>query len=425
MTLALRHFQIVGRDFLAGHPRAILADPPGLGKTCQALAALDRPRPTLVIAPSVAFGVWRDEAPRWREGYVVSAQKTKRDWRWPLGNEIRITSWDMLPAKVEAPEAGAYAPNVILDECHYAKNAKALRTQRAAAIVKHARWACGLSGTPMTRDPLDLWTVMRVLGLERIAFPGGWAEFVHAFKGWRHPRFGMKWGKPEPWAAERLRRVMLRRRREDVLPDLPPLTYQEIEAEIDALARVRADETLSGLGTDLEAAIEKAVESQGGLAFESLAETQAALAMAKLPTLFEWLDRDEDADEPVLVYSPWLNAARGVAARPGWALIAGETPRDERTRIVERFQAGELRGVAYTKAGGVGVTLTRAAILYEVALPWSPADVEQAEGRAWRIGQNRPVLVRRLVANHALDKAVAKVLAKKARYNLAVDGAAG
>ena len=122
----------------------------------------------------------------------------------------------------------------------------------------------------------------------------------------------------------------------------------------------------------------------------------------------------EDAGEPVVMFSAHVAVTKTLGAREGWATITGSTDPKVRTQIEDDFQAGKLKGVACTiKAGGVAITLTRAANSVFIDEEWTPSLNEQAQDRIYRIGQSRGVVITRLVASHALDRRVAELLAEK------------
>lgn len=147
-----------------------------------------------------------------------------------------------------------------------------------------------------------------------------------------------------------------------------------------------------------------------------LAKARAQLAAAKVAPCVEIVEEFEEAEEPIVVASAYVAPCKALGARPGWACITGETPTAERGRIVDRFQAGELKGLALTyRAGGVGITLTRASNMILLDLDWTPAQISQMEDRECRIGQTRGVLIQRLVADHALDRHVIRLLTRKQR----------
>jgi len=100
--------------------------------------------------------------------------------------------------------------------------------------------------------------------------------------------------------------------------------------------------------------------------------------------------------------------------RKGWGVVLGDDSAEARARTVERFQAGELRGIAGTiGALGTSVTLTRASKLLFVGRAWNPEKNRQAEDRVCRIGQDRGVTIYDLVSPHALDERLHEVLSEK------------
>ena len=147
-----------------------------------------------------------------------------------------------------------------------------------------------------------------------------------------------------------------------------------------------------------------------------LASARAELANAKLGTLVDLVEDYESAREPLVVFSYHRAPIAEVGARKGWGLIVGGTDALERTRLVEAFQAGKLKGIAGTiGAMGVGVTLTRAASVLFLDRDYVPANNLQAEDRCCRIGQTRGVVVTVLRARHPVDERVEAILARKQR----------
>ena len=130
--------------------------------------------------------------------------------------------------------------------------------------------------------------------------------------------------------------------------------------------------------------------------------------------MLELVESHEEEEVPLIVFSAHRNPIIELGKRDGWEIITGDTKSEERQKIVNRFQAGELRGVGLTiQAGGVGLTLTKAWKAIFVDLDWTPALNQQAEDRLCRIGQTRPVEIVRLVSDHVLDKHILNLLSSK------------
>ena len=146
---------------------------------------------------------------------------------------------------------------------------------------------------------------------------------------------------------------------------------------------------------------------------------------AKIPALLKMVEDFEEQEEPLVVFSAHRAPIDMLGERPGWATITGDTPPDERTRIEDAFQAGRLKGVASTiKAGGVAITLTRAAHALFCDLEWTPALNAQAEDRICRIGQTRGCVITTLAADHPLDERIVELLSSKSQLiDASVDAA--
>jgi superfamily II DNA or RNA helicase len=141
------------------------------------------------------------------------------------------------------------------------------------------------------------------------------------------------------------------------------------------------------------------------------------LAKAKIEAMLQIVEEYEEQEEPLVVFSAHRAPIDLLEGREGWAVITGDTRPEDRTKIEDAFQRGELRGIACTiKAGGVAITLTRASHALFVDLEWTPALNAQAEDRICRIGQSRGVIITILVADHPLDIRIAQLLAQKRVY---------
>lgn len=425
---ALFPFQKSGVAWLAPRTGALLSDEMGLGKTVQALAALPENVGVVVVCPAVAKGVWAREAAAWRPDFKVSVLSGRGSFRWPANGEIVVVNYDILPETTgTAPNVALKAPVapqgvvLIADEAHAVKSSKAARTVRVKAMAHAIREAggmtWGLTATPLLNRPNELWTILSAFGLAREAF-GNWDAFVNMLGGYK-TRFGYEWGTiPNVEAVgERLSRVMLRRLRLAVLPELPGKTYRFVPVALDTRTARLCDAVLAQLsaqGVTLDSLSKVVDNSREGFGFTEMSQARAALAVAKSAAALALVEDYEEQGEPVVVFSAHRAVIDSIGCREGWAAITGDTSPEERTRIEERFQAGHLKGIAATiKAGGVAITLTRAHHALFVDQEWTPALNAQAEDRICRIGQDRGCVVTVLVGEHALDERIAELLSIK------------
>jgi len=417
-----------------GRKGGILADDMGLGKTMQSLASIpvdvDGVRyPTVILCPAVAKTVWKREAARFAPDLKVAPLAGKGSFRWPAKGEAVCTNFDILPDTVEGENGfptlteallSTLPDNVVLvvDEAHKIKSWSSKRTKAARAIAFACRKKGGrvflLTGTPLTNDPRETYSLLVAAGLQFETFRG---EFDRAMglAGGRRGRYGWEFSPHgiAPAFADALKAVMLRRRKDEVL-NLPPKRYESHTVEIDRCKEADAFvDLLRTKGVDLGNAA-TTLESMGSVGFEQMSRAREALARAKTPAAIDLAQSWTEDGEQVIVFSAHLAPVQACATLTGFATITGDTPNDERARIEADFQAGKLRGIAATiKAAGVALTLTAATRVLFVDKAWTPADNEQAEDRAYRIGQTKSVMVTTLEADHALDERINVLLAHK------------
>ncbi len=470
--LALFPFQAQGVSWLAPLKSAILGDDMGLGKTVQALAALPEQVPVLVVGPAVAKGVWKRECARWRPDMRVTVLDGRGSFRWPAPGEMVVTNFDILPdapmaadelkkvtdeikyidtkivppitadqsarraklqAKIDANASAlvlmAAAPAglcVIADEAHAVKGSrkKVARCARFGAVsdatydVARGRiWL--LTATPILNRPPELWNLLGLIRSQKVVF-GSYPNFKRLCGG-SDNGWGTTWGAGGIQAsaiAPKLREVMLRRLKTDVLDQLPAKTVEVVEVSLDAdslkkLDAIKAE--LAAQGIDIVAALRAAADNRS-IAFEQIARARAILATAKTAAAMELADELAEAGEPVVVFSAHRAPVDAMAKRDGWASITGDTAPATRTQIEEAFQRGGYRGVSGTiKAAGVAITLTRACNAIFVDSEWTPKLNEQAEDRIYRIGQAQAVKITYLKANHEIDERVFELCEIKRR----------
>ena len=425
-------YQETGIEWLAPRKTGLLLDDMGLGKTIQALLAVPDGAPVVVIVPTGVRANWAAEIRVWRPDFTVNVIKSSSRFVWPEAGEITLATYTTTPkvdAEMPAPEIGTY---LIADEIHLAKNGKAARTKRLAALIDlvaaHEGTTWGLTGTPLLNRPTELWSIFKTFGVAEKSF-GSWHSFVRLFGGHKDG-YGYSWkgADSNEKVAAAIRKVALRRMKAEVLKDLP--SKRRVERRVNDLdkstlgAADRLVALLAERGIDLTRP--DLLDKARGLVFQEMSAARRALAVAKIPALIELAESYEEAEEPVVVFSCHREPVLELGKRDGWAVILGDTDPEERGRIVEDFQAGRLKGIAGTvRAMGVGVTLTNASHLIFVDLDWTPALNAQAEDRIVRIGQKASsALITILVADHPLDARVAELIQQKLTYIDSVNAAA-
>lgn len=416
-TAGLFPYQVTGAAFLANKYRCLLGDEMGTGKTVQTLASLPKDIGTLVVCPASLKFNWRDETNKWRPDLTPIVLNGRKSFRLPEAREVVIVNYDILPQDLNDIQKKDFV--LVCDEVHLCKNYKAKRSRAVKILSNIAKKTVGLTGTPLMNRPFDLYGVLSSLHLENEVF-GSWIGFLRAFNGYKNEWGGYTFGAVSPLVPELLRRVMLRRRREEVLPDLPKKSYTTITVDgVSKSLQKKLDEVYDE--------VELLLEMKELPPFEMFAEIRAALAESRIEAMLEIVENHEEEEIPLVVFSAHRAPIDTLAQREGWATITGSTKPEDRQGIVRKFQSGELKGVGLTiAAGGVGLTLTRAWKALFVDLDWTPALNSQAEDRICRIGQTKPCEIVRMVSDHVLDRHIHELIAEKIDlFNNAIDGNIG
>jgi SWI/SNF-related matrix-associated actin-dependent regulator 1 of chromatin subfamily A len=408
----LRPFQRAGVAYALQARRTFLADEQGLGKTVQALAALeaDEAYPAVVVCPASLKLNWQREAERWlphRSATVVAGTGATP----PLA-EITILNYEILHAhrgRLALARPGA----LVLDESHYVKNPRAKRTRavrRLADGLPDGALRLALTGTPVMNHPDELISQLRVLG--RLGQFGSGARFARRFQG--------------AGAEERIhwhlrRSCFVRRLKADVLPQLPrkrqvvvPVALgNEREyrlAERDVIAWLREQPLdLSELDRRVAAALRA----------ERLAQLNALKRLAargKLGAALGWIEDFLASDEPLVVFAGHREVQEELLGRfPGAAHLLGRDSAQAREAAVQAFQEpdGPQLIVCSTRVGAQGITLTRASNVAFLDLEWTPAIHDQAEDRCHRIGQEDAVTAWYLLAAETIDETMIELIARK------------
>ncbi len=411
-------YQLMGIRFISERERCLIGDEPGLGKTLMSLISIPEKYGTLVVVPATLKYNWQVECKKWRPDLTprVLHSSSLPAVLWPPAGEVWIINPDALPAEPPAPTQRDNPLFIIEDEAHLYKNTKTKRHKSVFLWNLAASKVCIMTGTPMTNRPMDLWGTLQVAGLAVKAF-GSKAAFKNMFELTDRGELV----NPRPEVPRRLRSVMLRRTQDEVLKELPPAIHtQHIVSKVIPPA----------LAEQLDEAYEKveaALNMNDLPHIEQMSMVRALLASFKVTEMHELIEGYEENDTPLVVFSAHKDPVLSAAARPGWAAITGETKNEDRQRVVEDFQAGKLKGVALTvQAGGVGLTLTRAAHMLFVDLDWTPAMNAQAEARIKRIGQKAAhVHYTTMVVQHPVDARVLQLLEHKTKlFRQSIDAVA-
>lgn len=435
----LRPYQIEAVDWIASRARCLLADQPGLGKTAQLLhahakfLAREKDAGLVVVAPKSVKSVWQSEPRKWGFDWPVTILTSGDQWRWPEPGEVVVLNPALLPwtpAQVKqaramgkkhgpAIEAPDLPVHLILDECQAYRKNKSLQHVRARALSKKCAKVTGATGTPIGGRPFDLYYMLQTLQ----CCPWSWFQFLRGFNAYELPHGGYDFKRDddgnavvEPSIRRDLRRVMLRRLRRDVVADLPPKLYREVDTDHKRATIAELDRL----------AVECApyFDADELPPFAEFAHVRKLIAAERIPLIKPAQEFREDLGQIGLIFSAHLDPVLAAGSRPGWGAIHGAVPESERARLIDDFEAGKLRGLAIViKTAATGISLPSADYEIFVDRSWDPDENEQAEDRANRMDRSKgPIEIEIWASAHPVSRHVARVLARKRALGAAVLG---
>ncbi|MGH7102581.1 MAG: DEAD/DEAH box helicase [Acetobacteraceae bacterium] len=418
-------YQSAGIEALLEADALLLADEMGLGKTVQAVAALRilvRRRALdncLIVCPLSIALQWRRELRIWAPDVSTSTVIGSADQRasaWRREASLHITTYDSLCRDAHLPWSRAPSRRlwdlVIIDEAQRIKNPKGDASRAVKGLRRQRSWA--LTGTPLENSLDDLISVLDFVAPGRFDPRAMWVGL-----------------------SRLLDEIRLRRRRRDVLRDLPPKFVSVVGLELTAQQRSayrRAEEEgvvwLRSLGAELK--ISHVLELI--LRLKQICNfCPSSGESAKLVDLRARLDALSESGEKALVFSQFVAEPFGAqrlageltAFRP--LLLTGSLSKEARTAVIQEFATDPARRllIVSLRAGGLGLNLTAASAVFHFDRWWNPALETQAEDRAHRIGQERPVQVFTYLCNDTVEERIDHILTeKRTLFASIIDGVA-
>jgi superfamily II DNA or RNA helicase len=413
----------------------VLADDMGLGKTLQALAFLMREKaqgrlnqPALIVAPTSVLPNWQAEATHFTPDLKVLTLhgfNRKQLFGDIASHDIVLTTYPLLPrdhAVLLSHEFHA----AILDEAQAIKNPKATVSQFAHAIKAHHRIA--LTGTPLENNLGEVWSLFQFLS------PGLLGDETTFRRTFRTPIEKHGCQAAQSFLTRRLKPFMLRRTKQEVAKELPPKT--------EIVERVRLEGAQRDLYETVRVLMHDKVRDEiarKGLAKSHIVFLDALLKLrqiccdprllkmqqsrkvkrsAKLERLREMLPEMVDEGRRILLFSQFTSMLDLIKPeldrlKIPYVTLTGSTK--DRATPVRAFQAGAAPVFLLSlKAGGTGLNLTAADTVIHYDPWWNPAVEAQATDRAYRIGQDKPVFVHKLMVEEGIEEAIEQLKARKA-----------
>jgi SNF2 family DNA or RNA helicase len=414
----LREYQWDGVSFLFRSESALLADEMGLGKTVQTAIALTlvtrlpAVNRVLIVAPSSLTLNWERELARWAPLLVVRRVVGNDDERgalYQLPIEVLIASYDQIRIDALDKIPAETFDLVILDEAQRIKNASS-RTAFACCLLPRRRaWA--LTATPVENSRDDLQGI-----------------FSFVSPGLLDSRM------PKRELLQRVEPHILRRRKKEVLGELPPVIMQDMSLDLSPEQRIAYDNLWSKRQDDMtQAQAERPVSTVTLFAVLSRLKQvcnfdPASDKSAKWDALSTVLESLVAADDKVIVFSQYVETLSWLSHRMpvAWSMYHGGLDAEERDAVVQRFEVGAGPHVLLMslRAGGVGLNLQAASHVVLFDRWWNPAVETQAIYRAHRFDRARPLHVLRFVTANTVEERISEILAAKQQlFDEYVDGA--
>ena len=412
---SLMPFQEDGVRALLNSDRLLLADDMGLGKTLQVIAALrilrhrGAIRTALVAAPASLLDQWRGELRKWApelSAIIIRGSASDRAWQWQAETDVTLVSYETLRSDFEGNTQGPVRRKVwdvvVADEAQRIKNRN--DTSRSLKRLNRLRsWA--LTGTPIENHEEELASIVEFVDHDS----GGQSKLYH----------------PGPELFSRHRQLQLRRKKGDVLDDLPEKQVTLLPIELYARQRASYDKAeqegivyLRSLGRDIT--IQHVLELITRLKQICNADPLQGES-SKLDDIRDRLELLVEQGHKALVFSQYTSETAGVAMAANHLrefnplVVTGDVPPRDRPAIIERFKSDARHQalIISLRAGGLGLNLQEASYVFHLDRWWNPAVERQAEDRSHRMGQTAKVNVIKYSCADTIEDRIDAVLARK------------
>lgn len=457
----LRDYQKAAVDWVLRNRCVYIGDEMGTGKTLSALAAVAAADayPVVVVCPASVKMGWQRQIERFFPGlsehvYICNGRKNEQI---PSNIKIVVVNYDILAYwQMEIIRLNPQA--IVFDEAHFIKNKKSKRSRAAATIASNRRIRIAMSGTPITSRPIDLMSQLAVIGrLDDLTGGRNW-KFIERYCNPTHNGFGydVRGASNLFELNDRLRRhgILIRRRKEDVLTELPTKERISIPLPIDNRAeyeKIRDDIRHWVIGeVTSDPDVQKTIASMSDEASNRyiikeirsrLLRARSALTIVKLNALRRvcmrgkmeaattWIDDFLTSEEKLVVFCSHREAVSRLHDhfKDRAVCVVGGMGAVQKQEAIDRFvNDDDIRIViANIDAAAEGIdgwqhVCSNVAFL---ELTWTPTKHHQAEDRCHRSGQTKPVSCYYLMAADTIDERLARIIDRKhAVVSAAVDG---
>lgn len=399
--------------------RCLLASEMGCGKSfISLLYAIENRslRPIIVVCPASIKWQWSREASihvnmrsEILEGTRPEEQRIRRDC--PLW----IINYDILGPWL--PFLRDLKPQlVIVDECHRISSNKTLRTKNIRKLVKDVPHVLALSGTPLTNRPAELWPTLNILRPD--LYPSFW-NFAFSFCSPHKAPWGWMFNGAANLGvlhSQLTKTMMIRRRKEDVLSQLPSKTRTVTPVEINN--RKEYTHALTDFLNWLRLKGGRTEEAKKAEQLVKLGYLKRLAAELKLDSVMDWLDDFlSESDDKIIVFGVHRKIIETIHKKykVQSVLVHGETPGRKRQQAIDQFtnHKSTRMFIGNIQAAGVGWNGTAASTVVFTEIEWSPGLHSQAEDRIHRIGQKNSSNIHYLVARNTIEESLCRLIQQK------------
>lgn len=383
-------YQVFGIKYILHQGKALLGDEMGLGKTIQAIGTMVSLRYTgathfMVICPASVLANWCKEVTKFSDLRVIQiyGRDRKAAFRtWLRTGGVGITTYET--CSFLSFEKDTVFNLLVVDEAHYIKNPEAKRTIRTREIAGHAKRLLFMTGTPLENKVEEMQALIEVLRPDIGAEIAPLANLLSA-----------------PMFREKIAPVYYRRKRDDVLTELPELVTKDEWCPLTEEENLIYEE--SALGRNF---------------MEMRQLSWNAKHSSKAERMREIVEEASENGHKTLIFSFFLETGRKVRETLGnkcMPIITGSTPPKQRQEIIDQFNASPAGSVliAQIQAGGTGLNIQAASVVIICEPQLKPSIEDQAISRAYRFGQHNTVFVYRLLSPNTSDERINDMLYSK------------
>lgn len=397
LLVKMRKYQDFGTKYILSYRNVLLGDEMGLGKTIQAIAVANHlyqigQRHAIVVCPLSILENWKSEIHKWSKlnAYTYRGAKAKRDKEydaWLYNGGILLTNYEQCFHLVKKKDKPAI-DLLVVDEAHYIKNPQTNRAKHVKELANIAEYKLFMSGTPLENNLVEMMQLIDILNptLSKQIRKDQNRLTIEQFK-------------------ERLATVYLRRKRKEVLQELPKMSIIErwssfTDEEQKFYDKCVDEASLSGLGALVKMRRAAFIDDES----EKIAQIKEIAQEAK------------DMNRKVIVFSFFKNS---VLKRLAMLLptsmedvLSGDLPPGNRQKLIDKFNQSTTSNVllAQIEAGGVGLNIQTANIVILCEPQWKPSTEQQAISRVYRMGQTRDVIVYRLLTKDSMDESMVDLI---------------